>query len=87
MSSLPARRLARLGAGPVRRLQARAQSRGVVMLAVGAPAFNADLRLTAEDEEWVGLGNGHGVASGRRVKVELGGRRMPRPRRADDVVA
>ena len=71
-----------LGAGAVRRLQARAQSRGVVMLTVGVPALGADLQLSADDDQWVGLGLGHGVATGRRVRVELGGRRMPRSRRA-----
>ncbi len=75
-------RVGRLGGGAVRRLQARAQSRGVVMLTVGVPAFGADLQLTADDDQWVGLGDGHGVASGRRVLVELSGRRMPRTRRA-----
>jgi hypothetical protein len=74
-------RVGRLGAGAVRRLQARVQSRGVVVLAVEVPALGADLQLTAEGGNWVGLGNGHGVAAGRRVVVELGGRRMPRPRR------
>lgn len=73
-------RAGKLGSGAVRRLQARAQSRGVVMLTVGVPSLGADLRLTADDDHWVGLGNGHGVATGRRVLVELGGRRMPRPR-------
>jgi hypothetical protein len=75
-------RVGRLASGAVRRLQARAQSRGVVMLTVGVPALGADLRVTADDDQWVGLGQGHGVASGRRVVVEVGGRRMPRPRRA-----
>jgi hypothetical protein len=72
----------RLASGAIRRLQARAQSRGVVMLTVGVPALGADLRLTADDDQWVGLGNGHGVAAGRCVQVELSGRRMPRPRQA-----
>lgn len=72
----------RLSNGAVRRLQARAQSRGVVMLTVGVPAFGADLRLTADDDQWIGLGNGHGVATGRRVLIELSGRRMPRSRQA-----
>jgi hypothetical protein len=76
------RRVRPLASGAVRRLQARAQSRGVVMLTVGVPALGADLRLTADDDQWIGLGTGHGVATGRRVMVELGGRRMPRPRRA-----
>jgi hypothetical protein len=62
-----------LGSGAIRRLQARAQSRGVVMLTVGVPALGADLQLTADDDHWVGLGRGHGVATGRRVQVELGG--------------
>jgi len=79
---LVGRRVGRLASGAVRRLQARAQSRGVVMLTVGVPALGADLQLTTDDGQWVGLGDGHGVATGRRVLVELGGRRMPRPRRA-----
>ena len=79
---LVGRRVGRLASGAVRRLQARAQSRGVVMLTIGVPALGADLRLTVDDEQWVGLGNGHGVACGRRVGVEIGGRRMPRSRRA-----
>ncbi len=79
---LVGQRVGRLASGAVRRLQARAQSRGVVMLTVGVPALGADLRMTADDDQWVGLGAGHGVASGRRVLVEVGGRRMPRPRRA-----
>ena len=52
------------------------------MLTVGVPALGADLRMTADDDHWVGIGAGHGVATGRRVLVEAGGRRMPRPRRA-----
>jgi hypothetical protein len=75
-------RVGRLAQGAVRRLQARVQTRGVVMLTVGVPALGADLQLTADDDQWVGLGDGHGVATGRRVLVELSGRRMPRPRRA-----
>ena len=76
------RRVGRLAGGAVRRLQAKAQSRGVVMLTIGVPALGADLQLTADDDRWVGLGNGHGFACGRRVVVEIGGRRMPRSRRA-----
>jgi hypothetical protein len=76
------RRVGRLAGGAVRRLQARAQSRGIVMLTVGASALGADLQISAGEGEWMGLGNGHGVASGRRLVVEVAGRRMPRPRRA-----
>jgi hypothetical protein len=76
------RRVGRLAGGAVRRLQARAQSRGVVMLTVGIPELGADLQVSADESRWMGLGNGHGVASGRRLVVEVGGRRVPRPRRA-----
>jgi len=76
------RRVGRLAGGAVRRLQARAQSRGVVMLTVGVPALGADLQISAEEGRWMGLGDGHGVASGRRLVVEVGGRRVPRSRRA-----
>jgi hypothetical protein len=79
---LVGRRVGKLASGAVRRLQARVQSRGVVILTVGVPALGADLRLTADDDQWIGLGNGHGVASGRRVVVEIGGRRMPRSQQA-----
>lgn len=75
-------RAGRLGSTAVRRLQARLQARGAVMLVVGVSALGADLQFTATANEWVGLGAGHGVATGRRVDVELSGRRMPRPRRA-----
>jgi hypothetical protein len=76
------RRVGRLAGGAVRRLQARAQSRGIVMLTVGASALGADLRISAEEGTWTGLGDGHGVASARRLVVEVGGRRVQRPRRA-----
>lgn len=79
-------------AATARRLVARLQSRGAVMLSVvstgvvsvGAPGvFGADLRFEATDAVWQGLGNGHGVARGRRASVQLSGRRVPRPRRAE----
>ncbi|HEY7625857.1 MAG TPA: hypothetical protein VH761_02275 [Ilumatobacteraceae bacterium] len=75
-------RVSRLAPGAVRRLQARVQSRGAVLLTVGVPALGADLQLTADHDQWVGLGDGHGVATGRQVDVELAGRRVPRPGRA-----
>lgn len=78
---LVGQRVGRLAAGAVRRLQARVQSRGVVMLTVGVPALGADLQLTADHDQWVGLGEGHGVATGRKVDVELAGRRVPRQER------
>lgn len=66
-----------------RRLVARLQSRGAVAVTVGAPVFGADLRFDATAVSWVGLGDGHGVARGRTVRVELTGRRTPRPRHAE----
>ena len=48
----------------------------------GDGSFPADLTLAADGVEWLGLGDGHGVAQGRRATVQSGGRRMPRPRRA-----
>ena len=81
-----------------RRLVARLQSRGAVLLSVvssgcasgcasslngASGVFGADLRFEATDAVWQGLGNGHGVARGRRASVQLSGRRVPRPRRAE----
>lgn len=69
--------------GTARRLVARLQSRGAVAVTVGAPVFGADLRFECTTSSWSGLGDGHGVASERRTLVELTGRRVPRPRRAE----
>jgi hypothetical protein len=71
----------RLNAGAARRLQARAQSRGVLTVLVGNDVFSADMRLSATTT-WVGLGEGHGVAQARRAQLELSGRRVHRPRRS-----
>ena len=66
----------------VRRLQARAQSRGTVLLIVGDPgSVSIDLRLMARSEHWQGIGAGHGHLQRRRVALELDGRRCGRPRR------
>ena len=67
----------------VRRLQARAQHRGVVLVAVDLPSVASDLRLSAEEGEWSGLGDGYGVAMHRTVQVECSGRRAPRTRRSE----
>jgi hypothetical protein len=72
----------RVAPGAVRRLQARAQQRGAVLIAAGSSPFAADVQLRSDQQQWIGLGAGHGVATGRSVSVELGGRRVPRPRRA-----
>jgi hypothetical protein len=66
-----------------RRLQARVQTRGAILITVGAlDGFGCDLQFVAGRPVWEGLGDGHGIATARRVEVELRGRRMSRPRRA-----
>jgi hypothetical protein len=68
-------------AGTARRLQARAQPRGAVLVLAGeVPGFTTDLQVRA-DAEWEGLGEGHGHLRTRLVAVEVHGRRVPRPRR------
>ena len=70
-----------------RRVASRAQARGAVIIVVSpserSNVFATDLRFGAAQAEWTGLGAGHGVARGRRVTVELVGRRVPRPRRCE----
>ncbi len=62
--------------GEVRRLQARARQRGVVLVAVGPVGpLEADVSLAATGEEWVGLDAGAGHLQGRRVEVVATGRR------------
>lgn len=77
--------------GTARRLAARLVARGAVLLlaggfvagAAGVGGFVADLMVTADHGCWFGLGDGHGVARGRRATVQVAGRRMPRPRAAE----
>lgn len=65
----------------IRRVQARAQARGVVLVVIGRlGGAVADLQLTATGD-WRGLGRGHGHLQVRRVALELAGRRLPRARR------
>ena len=74
----------RVRASTARRLLARAQARGVVIVTVGANvAFSSDLRLEVAQANWQGLGEGSGVAHSRRAQVQLSGRRVPRPRHAE----
>jgi hypothetical protein len=71
----------RLRAGTARRLQARLQTRGAVLVVVGDPGtFAADLRVVTRCR-WQGLGDGHGHLRAREVEVVVDGRRVPRPRR------
>jgi hypothetical protein len=67
-------------AGTARRVQARAQPRGTVIVLAGeVSGFTCDLQMRA-DAVWEGLGDGHGHLRARRVGVEVHGRRVPRPR-------
>ncbi|MEO5723845.1 MAG: hypothetical protein ABIQ39_11545 [Ilumatobacteraceae bacterium] len=67
-----------------RRLQSRLQSRGAVLVVVGGHrSFGCDLQFTADRPVWEGLGQGHGLATARRVQVELSGRRVARARRVE----
>jgi hypothetical protein len=70
-----------------RRLQARAQARGAVLVVLHPDrgAFGADVVLCGDRIHWHGLGQGHGVVQQRRVEVTAAGRRLPRDRRADIV--
>ena len=74
----------RVRTNTARRLLARAQARGAVIITVGAnAAFAGDLRFDVTQASWQGLGDGHGVAHGRHARVQLAGRRVPRPRSVD----
>lgn len=59
------------------RLDARLRDRGGVLLTLGAWP-GAEGTLTTGAEEWLGIGRGHGLLSGREVTVSLSGRRTPR---------
>lgn len=77
-------RTLRVRTGTARRLIARAQARGAVIVTVGAnAAFTSDLRFEMTRGSWHGLGEGYGVAHGRRAVVQLTGRRVPRHRQAE----
>jgi hypothetical protein len=63
-----------------RRVQARLQTRGSVLVLVGDPGpFVADARVLTE-AAWTGLGAGTGYLRERTVEVTVEGRRIPRPR-------
>lgn len=65
-----------------RRVQARVQARGAVLVVVGDPGpFSCDLHLIGR-ARWEGLGEGHGHLRAREVDWVLEGRRVPRPRRS-----
>lgn len=61
------------------RLEARLRERGSTLLAIGDwPGPEAELHT--EDGEWLGIGEGRGLLSGRAVTVSASHRRSPFPR-------
>lgn len=71
-------------ASTARRLQARLQARGAVMVLVGDPGpFSCDITLTSDRGAWEGLGHGSGRLERRRLTLTAQGRRLPRERRVD----
>lgn len=77
-------------AATARRLVARLQARGALLITTGAgeagaapEVFGADLRFDTTAAAWQGLGAGHGVAQARCAAVQLSGRRVPRSRHAE----
>ena len=65
-----------------RRLLSRARERGGVIVDVGGVWPEAtDITVDVADQQWQGLGDGHGVLEARTVTVEVSGRRGVRPRR------
>jgi hypothetical protein len=71
-------------ASTARRLQARLQNRGAVLVLVGDPGpFSCDITITCRPGEWEGLGHGSGRLVRRRLTLSAGGRRLPRERRVE----
>lgn len=71
-------------ASTARRLQARLQARGAVLVLIGDPGpFSCDVVLSCQRGEWEGLGHGSGRLERRRLTVTARGRRLPRERFVD----
>jgi len=63
-----------------RRLQARAREQQAVLVHLDGGRtwpYPVDLAVTGRSQQWEGLGEGHGHLRGRRLLVEVGGRRAP----------
>ena len=72
-----------LAPGDVRRLAARARSKDAVLMPYTDTWAGADVRVTARESTWTGIGAGAGRLRSRRVHVEAGGRGpAARPRSA-----
>ena len=64
-----------------RRLLSRARERGGVIIDTTQCWPEAhDVVLEVASQQWVGLGEGHGVLEARKVSIEVSGRRGERPR-------
>ena len=76
--------LCSIRAGTARRLQARLQARGSVLVMVGHPGdFSVDVALNTTAGTWEGLGNGAGRLVRRKLTISAGGRRVPKNHQID----
>lgn len=74
----------RLGRALATRVQARWKARGAVVVVVGRPApVSTAIELETSEARWEGIEPGAGHLQSRRAVVVAGGRRIPRPRRAE----
>lgn len=78
----------RLSSGEARKVHQRVLSRRGVLVLVDIanrhrqrPVFQPDVVLHATTVGWDGIGRGHGHVRGREVHIDIGGRRVPKPRR------
>ena len=67
-----------VGRQDARRIQARAREQQAVLMHLDGGRtwpFPVDLSIVGRRQRWMGLGEGHGFLQGRRLLVEVGGRR------------
>lgn len=72
---------ARLRAGVARRVRARVQARGAVLVTLDQAMEGTDLVLSTSGERWDQAAGGHGHLRARHVQVDVTGRRAGRPTR------
>ncbi|MDQ3454859.1 MAG: hypothetical protein M3513_05225 [Actinomycetota bacterium] len=73
-----------IGQGTLRRVRARVQARGAVLLTVGASGQDSgDVTMRTVTATWQGIADGHGHLRARRVCIEASGRRIPVLRRVE----
>lgn len=71
----------------VRKLAARLQQKGAVVVVLGeSGALTSDVTLATSRTSWRGLGDGHGYLRARTIDVVAGGRRLPAERSASLLV-